>query len=80
MLYFDMYDKFCNDIYNCLYPPRLLSGRDRAGSRPSQSVITIKHTNGDYFRTYPFNKTLTLSKHKQIVEVQCQREYEGKHQ
>lgn len=40
--------------------------------------IAIKHTNGDYFRTYPFNKTLTLGKHKQIVEVQCQREYEGK--
>ena len=40
--------------------------------------FAIKHTNGDYFRTYPFNKTLTLGKHKQIVEVQCQREYEGK--
>ncbi len=40
--------------------------------------IAIKHTNGDYFRTYPFNKTITLGNHKQIVEVQCQREYEGK--
>lgn len=40
--------------------------------------LAIKHTNGDYFRTFPFNKTLTLGKHKQVVEVQCQREYEGK--
>jgi len=40
--------------------------------------IAIKHTDGDYFRTFPFNKTITLGKHKQIIEVQCQREYEGK--
>ncbi|WP_185153821.1 hypothetical protein [Dysgonomonas sp. 520] len=40
--------------------------------------IAIKHTDGDYFRTFPFNKTITLGKHKQVVEVQCQREYEGK--
>lgn len=40
--------------------------------------ISIKHTQGDYFRTFGFNKTLTLGKHKQVVEVQCQREYEGK--
>lgn len=41
-------------------------------------VFSIKHTKGDYHRTYDFNPTLTLGKHKQIVEVQCQREYEGK--
>ncbi len=40
--------------------------------------MAIKHTNGDYFRTFHFNKTITLGKHKQVVEVQCQREYEGK--
>lgn len=44
----------------------------------SNLYMAIKHTNGDYFRTYPFNKTITLGKHKQIIEVQCQREYEGK--
>lgn len=38
----------------------------------------IKHTGGDYWRTFPFNKTLGIGKHKQIVEIQCQREYEGK--
>ncbi len=41
-------------------------------------VFSIKHTNGDFWRTFPFNKTLTTGKHQQIVEVQCQREYEGK--
>jgi hypothetical protein len=41
-------------------------------------VFSIKHTKGDYQRTYDFNPTLGLGKHPQIVEVQCQREYEGK--
>ena len=41
-------------------------------------VFSIKHTKGDYHRTYDFNPTIGLGKHKQIIEVQCQREYEGK--
>lgn len=41
-------------------------------------VFSIKHTLGDYHRTFDFNPTLTLGKHPQVVEVQCQREYEGK--
>jgi len=41
-------------------------------------VFSIKHTKGDYQRTYDFNPTLSLGNHRQIVEVQCQREYEGK--
>lgn len=40
--------------------------------------LAVKHTNGDYFRTFPFNKTIALGRHKQVIEVQCQREYEGK--
>ncbi len=40
--------------------------------------FSIKHVQGDYHRTYKFNPTLGIGKHKQIVEVQCQREYEGK--
>lgn len=43
-----------------------------------QLIFSIKHTKGDYHRTFDFNPTLTLGKHPQIVEVQCQREYEGK--
>ncbi len=41
-------------------------------------VFSIKHVRGDYQRTYPFNPCLGLGKHRQVVEVQCQREYEGK--
>jgi hypothetical protein len=41
-------------------------------------VFSIKHTKGDYHRTYDFNPTLGLGKHPQLVEVECQREYEGK--
>ncbi|MCE8922606.1 hypothetical protein [Bacteroides ovatus] len=40
--------------------------------------FAIKHVEGDYHRTIPFNSVLGIGKHKQIVEVQCQREYEGK--
>ncbi|UKJ07952.1 hypothetical protein [Solitalea lacus] len=43
-----------------------------------QLIFSIKHTKGDYLRTFSFNPTLTLGNHSQIVEVQCQREYEGK--
>jgi hypothetical protein len=41
-------------------------------------IFSIKHTKGDYQRTFDFNPTLTLGRHPQIVEVQAQREYEGK--
>ena len=40
--------------------------------------FAIKHTAGDYFRTFPFNKTIGIGRHRQVIEVQCQREYEGK--
>lgn len=41
-------------------------------------IFSIKHTIGDYHRTFDFNPTLGLGSHPQIVEVQAQREYEGK--
>lgn len=41
-------------------------------------IFSIKHTKGDFHRTFDFNPTLTLGKHPQIIEIQCQREYEGK--
>lgn len=41
-------------------------------------IFSIKHVQGDYHRTYPFNPSLGIGKHRQVVEVQCQREYEGK--
>ncbi|MDE3070381.1 MAG: hypothetical protein KGJ43_06600 [Acidobacteriota bacterium] len=41
-------------------------------------AFSIKHTAGDFWRTVAFNPTLGLGRHKQVVEVECQREYEGK--
>lgn len=41
-------------------------------------LFSIKHTALDFWRRVKFNDCLTLGKHRQIVEVQCQREYEGK--
>jgi hypothetical protein len=41
-------------------------------------AFAIKHTDGDFWRTIPFNPTLGLGPHQQIVEVECAREYEGK--
>lgn len=38
----------------------------------------IKHTAGDFHRTYRFNQSLNVGRHKQVVEVQLAREYEGK--
>ena len=44
----------------------------------SNLTFAIKHTHGDFLRTFRFNQTLGKGKHQQVVEVQCQREYEGK--
>ncbi|WP_344525079.1 hypothetical protein [Streptomyces albiaxialis] len=41
-------------------------------------LFSIKHTASDFWRTIPFNPTLGIGSHRQIVEVQCQREYEAK--
>lgn len=41
-------------------------------------IFSIKHTNGDFHRTELFNTTIALGKHPQLIEIQCQREYEGK--
>ena len=41
-------------------------------------LVSIKHCASDFYRGVDFNRTLGLGDHRQIVEVQCQREYEGK--
>ena len=38
----------------------------------------IKHTAGDFWRFNDFNQQLAIGKHAQVIEVECQREYEGK--
>lgn len=40
--------------------------------------FSIKHTAGDFFRFMGFNGQLAVGNHAQIVEVELQREYEGK--
>lgn len=40
--------------------------------------FVIKHTQYDFWRTTKFNPTIDIGRHPYLVEVQCQREYEGK--
>jgi hypothetical protein len=58
-------------------PGYYLRVADRVAPDPLLA-FSIKHTEGDFWRTVPFNPTLGLGRHQQIVEVECQREYEGK--
>lgn len=47
--------------------------------KPCEKLIfSIKHTALDFWRNVKFNPCLGKGKHRQVVEVQCQREYEGK--
>lgn len=41
-------------------------------------LFSIKHTIVDFWRRVRFNPCLTEGKHNQVIEIQCQREYEGK--
>jgi len=36
-------------------------------------IFSVKHQKGDFHQLTPFNPTLMIGKHRQIVEVQCQR-------
>ncbi|MCP4455983.1 MAG: hypothetical protein GY809_31380, partial [Planctomycetes bacterium] len=58
-------------------PAFYLAATDPVDPHPNL-VFAVKHTRGDFFRSIPFNPTITMGRHRQIVEVQCQREYEGK--
>ncbi|MGQ1889003.1 hypothetical protein ACT29H_01025 [Thermophagus sp. OGC60D27] len=58
-------------------PEYYLSVTDSIDPHPNL-YFSVKYVKGDYHRTLKFNPTLGIGKHKQIVEVQCQREYEGK--
>ncbi len=41
-------------------------------------IFSIKHTALDFWRRVRFNPCIGKGKHRQMIEVQCQREYEGK--
>ena len=41
-------------------------------------IFGVKYCEGDFHRANPFSKVIGQGRHKQIIEVQCAREYEGK--
>jgi len=41
-------------------------------------LFSIKHTALDFWRRVKVNECLTRGRHPQLIEIQCQREYEGK--
>jgi len=41
-------------------------------------IIGVKHCEGDFHRANPFSRLIGMGHHRQIIEVQCAREYEGK--
>lgn len=41
-------------------------------------IFSIKHQKGDFHQLTVFNPTLMIGNHRQIIEVQCQREAYGK--
>ena len=51
---------------------------DKAIEPHKNLTISVKHCEGDFHRGNPFSKVLGIGRHKQLVEVQCAREYEGK--
>jgi hypothetical protein len=41
-------------------------------------IMSVKHCEGDFHRGDAFSRALGIGQHQQIIEVECQREYEGK--
>jgi len=67
-----------------IFPDKLHASRDhyldvtgRIEPHP-KLVFSIKHTALDFWRRVKVNECLGHGAHPQIIEVQCQREYEGK--
>jgi len=40
--------------------------------------FAVKHCEGDFHRGNAFSRVIGMGRHRQIIEVQCAREYEGK--
>lgn len=75
MLFFRTWDIFPDKLHAC--PDHYLEVTDRIPPH-EKLVFSIKHTALDFWRHVKVNECLTKGKHPQIIEVQCQREYEGK--
>jgi hypothetical protein len=58
-------------------PEHYLAMTDPVTPHP-KLCFSIKHTALDFWRRVRVNECLGIGRHPQIIEVQCQREYEGK--
>jgi len=74
MIFYRTWD-FGNNFH--VNPEYYLKVTDAIAPRPNL-VFSIKPQAGDFLRMTPFNPTLGIGRHRQIVEVQCQREAYGK--
>jgi hypothetical protein len=74
-VFFRTWDIFPDKLHACL--DHYLEVTDQIEPHP-KLAFSIKHTALDFWRNVKVNECLTQGKHPQIIEVQCQREYEGK--
>ena len=70
------YRNWVHDIFQ-YDPETYLTVTNQVEPHPNL-IFAIKHTHGDFLRTHQFNQIIGKGQHQQVVEVQCQREYEGK--
>ena len=74
-IFFRTWDIFPDKLHASL--PHYLEVTDQVEPH-ARLVFSIKHTALDFWRHTKVNECLTQGRHPQIIEVQCQREYEGK--
>jgi hypothetical protein len=74
-LIFRTWDIFADKLH--AVPEHYRDVADRVEPHP-RLLFSIKHTALDFWRHVKVNECLGQGQHPQIVEVQCQREYEGK--
>jgi hypothetical protein len=74
-LFFRTWDIFPDKLHARL--DHYLAVTDQIEPHPGLA-FSIKHTALDFWRHVKVNECLTQGRHPQIIEVQCQREYEGK--
>jgi hypothetical protein len=74
-LFFRTWDIFPDKLHARL--DHYLEVTDQVEPHP-KLAFSIKHTALDFWRHVKVNECLTRGQHPQIIEVQCQREYEGK--
>lgn len=75
LLFFRTWDVFPDKLHACPDHYQEVTGRIAPHEK---LVFSIKHTALDFWRHVKVNECLTRGNHRQIIEVQCQREYEGK--